>query len=247
MSGYEHSKIRIQRFIHSSLLAAVTTLIAGCGDGGLSQRPHVSSAFEPCLTAAGALVADVDGDGLVDRVTDPSHAGRKLTLSRGTGSGFRKPIGLRELVGGSAANEHDVLAAAADFDQDGWTDLVVVATGERQGDDPVVPRVANLVFGPFSDVGRGHRTRRLDLGETRGIAVADYDHDRHPDLAVLTYAGDGVYETQARLGSDDTGLADATQRTDAAYTVVAKVTDDADLGSLPHAGTAAFYPGCKTN
>ncbi|MFF5187378.1 hypothetical protein ACFY30_27040 [Streptomyces sp. NPDC000345] len=80
----------------------------------------------------------------------------------------------------------------ADSDQDGWSDLVV-ATGERQGDDPIVPRVAELVFGPFSVAGRGQRTRRLVLGETRGIAVADYDHDRHPGRAVLTHAGDGVH------------------------------------------------------
>ncbi|MFF4656341.1 FG-GAP repeat domain-containing protein [Streptomyces sp. NPDC001381] len=200
------------------------------------------------MTTAGALVADVDGDGFVDRVADPSHTGRELTLSRGTRSGFHEPVGPRELVDGSAgSDEQDILAAVADFDQDGWSDLVVVALGERQGDDPIVPRVADLVFGPFSDAGRGQRTRRLDLGETRGIAVADYDHDRHPDLAVLTHSGDGVYEIQARLGNADTGLADATRRTDAAYTVPAGVSDGSGPGSLPRSGLAGFYLGCEAN
>ncbi|MCE0444927.1 VCBS repeat-containing protein [Streptomyces tricolor] len=99
----------------------------------------------------------------------------------------------------------------ADFDRDGWSDLVVVAGEEQGGDDPIPPRVAELRLGPFSGTGRSRRVVQLDLGATKDIAVADYDHDRHPDLAAYTYSGDGTYETQARLGDAHTGLAPGTR------------------------------------
>jgi hypothetical protein len=148
---------------------------------------------------------------------------------------------VRKLVGGSGSGEKDVLGAVADFDGDGWSDLVVVATGQNQGDDAIEPAVAKLVSGPFSASGRGQRTRHLDLVETRGVAVADYDHDARPDLAVFSYSGDGVYQTEARLGSAETGLADATADTTAKYTVDAYQRRPV---KLPRSGLQRFYPEC---
>jgi hypothetical protein len=195
------------------------------------------------VSPSGDLLADIDGDGLADRVSDPSHTGARLTVAFGKETGYGTPAGVRKLVGGSGAGEKDVLAAVADFNGDGWSDLVVVATGQRQGDDAIEPTVAELVSGPFSASGRGQHTRHLDLGETRGIAVADYDHDRYPDLAVFSYAGDGVYQTQARLGSGDTGLADATDKS-RKYDVYADQTDDDTPSNLPGSGLSTFYPEC---
>jgi hypothetical protein len=195
------------------------------------------------VSASGDLLADIDGDGLADRVSDPSHSGARLTVELGRKTGYGTPAGVRKLVGGSGAGEEDVLAAVADFDGDGWSDLVVVATGKKQGDDAIEPTVAELVSGPFSASGRGQHTRHLDLGETRGIAVADYDHDAYPDLAVFSYAGDGVYQTEARLGSGDTGLADATAES-SKYGVYADQTDDDTPSNLPRSGLSTFYPEC---
>lgn len=39
----------------------------------------------------------------------------------------------------------------ADFDQDGWNDLFIVATDEFSGDDPLEPDVSALRLGPFSN------------------------------------------------------------------------------------------------
>ncbi|MFF4260054.1 FG-GAP repeat domain-containing protein [Streptomyces sp. NPDC001663] len=195
------------------------------------------------MTPSGNLLADIDGDGLTDRVSDPSHIGAQLTVSFGKKEGYGTPVGVRKLVDSSGADEKDVLAAVADFDGDGWSDLVVVATGQKQGDDPIEPTVAELVSGPFSASGRGQHTRHLDLGETRGIAVADYDHDSHPDLAVFAYAGDGVYQTEARLGDGDTGLADRTADTNK-YSVYADQTDDETPSNMPGSGLRTFYSEC---
>ncbi|MEU9285522.1 VCBS repeat-containing protein [Streptomyces sp. NPDC048275] len=195
------------------------------------------------MTLSGGLLADIDGDGVTDRVSDPSHTGAQLTVAFGKEAGYGTPVGVRKLVGGSGGKEEDVLAAVADFDGDGWDDLVVVATGQKRGDDPIEPTVAELVSGPFSASGRGQHTRHLDLGETRGIAVADYDHDPYPDLAVFAYAGDGVYQTQARLGDRDTGLADSTADT-SRYSVYADQTDDETPSNMPSSGLRTFYPEC---
>ncbi|WP_327319816.1 FG-GAP-like repeat-containing protein [Streptomyces sp. NBC_01235] len=195
------------------------------------------------MTPSGDLLADIDGDGLGDRVSDPSQTGARLTVAFGKEAGYGTPVGVRKLVSGSGAGEEDVLASVADFNGDGWSDLVVVATGQKQGDDAIEPTVAELVSGPFSGSGRGQHTRHLDLGETRGIAVADYDHDPYPDLAVFSYAGDGVYQTEARLGDGDTGLADATADT-SRYTVYADQTDDDTPSNMPGSGLSTFHQEC---
>ncbi|MFD8420895.1 FG-GAP repeat domain-containing protein [Streptomyces sp. NPDC059466] len=188
-------------------------------------------------------MADVDGDGRIDRVSDPSHTGARLGIAFGRKTGYGTPVGVRKLVSGSGSGsgEKDVVGAVADFDGDGWSDLVVVATGQNQGDDAIEPTVAQLVSGPFSASGRGQHSRHLDLVETRGVAVADYDHNSRPDLAVFSYSGDGVYQTEARLGSADTGLADATAATTTKYTVDVYQRNPVEL---PRSGLKAFYPQC---
>jgi hypothetical protein len=236
---------RTRLFRQTAALATAAALLGACGESavGAPARPTGRPSVTSCVSPSGDLLADIDGDGVADRVSDPSHTGARLTVALGRKTGYGTPAGVRKLVGGSGSGEEDVLAAVADFNGDGWMDLVVVATGKKQGDDPIEPTVAELVSGPFSASGRGQHTRHLDLGETRGIAVADYDHDTHPDLAVFGYAGDGVYQTQARLGSADSGLADATAQS-GKYGVYADQTDDDTPSNLPSSGLSTFYPDC---
>jgi len=246
MRRVSHPRGRATLLGQAAALVAAAALLGACGESvvGAPERPTGRPSVPSCLTPSGELLADIDGDGLTDRVRDPSHTGAQLTVAFGKKAGYGKPVGVRKLIDGSGADEKDVLAAVADFDGDGWSDLVVVATGQNQGDDAIEPTVAELVSGPFSASGRGQHTRHLDLGETRGIAVADYDHDPHPDLAVFAYSGDGVYQTEARLGDRDTGLADASADTSARYTVVADQTDDDTPSNMPRSGLSTFYPKC---
>ncbi|MGI5404899.1 FG-GAP repeat domain-containing protein [Streptomyces sp. CA-135486] len=195
------------------------------------------------MTASGDLVADLDGDGHADQVSDPSRTGARLTIAFGAVSGHRTQVGVRKLAGSPGDAQEDVLAAVADFNRDGWSDLFIVATGAWRGDDPINPSVSEMRLGPFSAAGRGQSVRHLDLGETRGIAVADYNHDHYPDLAAFVYAGDGVYETQARLGSKATRLASDSGK----YTVEADRTDDDTPSNMPHSGLSSFHPQCAAN
>lgn len=239
---------RAQLFRRAAGLVAGVVLLAACGEAveGAPPLPTGSPSVPSCVTPSGDLLADIDGDGLTDRVSDPSRTGARLTVAFGEETGYGTPVGVRKLVGRSGSGEKDVLAAVADFDGDGWSDLVVVATGQIQGDDAIEPTVDELVSGPFSASGQGQRTRHLDLGETRGIAVADYDHDPYPDLAVFSYAGDGVYQTEARLGDRNTGLANATTET-SRYRVDADQTGDDTPSNMPDSGLNTFYPQCGTN
>jgi hypothetical protein len=233
---------RAQLFRQAAALATVTALLSACGESvaGAPPRPSGSPSAPSCLMSSGSLLTDIDGDGRRDRVSDPSHVGSRLTVEFGEKSGYGKPVGVRKLVGDSGSDEKDVVGAVADFDGDGWSDLAVVATGQKQGDDAIKPAVAKLVSGPFSASGRGQHTRNLDLTETRGVSVADYDHDSHPDLAIFSYNGDGVYQTEARLGSADTGLSDATAES-AKYT---KYVYDNTPSHLPSSALSKFYPKC---
>ncbi|MET8771960.1 FG-GAP-like repeat-containing protein [Streptomyces sp. NPDC004658] len=226
------------------LLAGGLLLLAGGEDsrGGPPPRPTAPAAVTACLTRSGDLVADVNDDGLPDRISDASHRGALLTVTFAIGSPRETTVRARGLADRTAGRQEYVSAAVADFDRDGWSDLVVVAGQEQGGDDPVRPRVAELRLGPFSDTGRSRRTVPLDLGATKDIAVADYNHDRYPDLAAYTYSGDGTYEIQARLGGPRTGLSPDTRT----YTTDIPGTGYDPPSPLPHAGLSPFYPPCGT-
>jgi hypothetical protein len=219
--------------------AALVPLITltGCGGDVPPPRPSSSApAVTSCMNVAEDLVTDVDADGRPDRISDPSGSGKELSISFGTKSGYGSPVGIRHLVGGAGKHQADVAGAVADFNRDGWPDLVVVAVGPFDGDDPVRPRVAEIRLGPFSAAGRGQHTTHLDLGDTRTLRVADLNHDRFPDLANVTYTGDGTYALEGRLGSPTGGIASRPYR--------ASQTDDPSLDNLPAPGLDAFYPHC---
>lgn len=226
------------------LLAGGLSLLAGGEDclGAPPPRPTAPSAVTACQTRSGDLIADVNNDGLPDRITDPSHRGALLAITFGIGSARETTVRVRGLADRTAGRQEYVSAVVADFDRDGWSDLVVVAGEEQVGDDPVQPRVAELRLGPFSDTGRSRRTVPLDLQATKDIAVADYNHDRYPDLTAYTYSGDGTYEIQARLGDPHTGLSPDTRT----YTTDVQATGYDPPSPLPHAGLTPFYPPCGT-
>lgn len=71
-------------------------------------------------------------------------------------------------------------------------------------------------------------------------AVADLDGDGWSDLAVFSCSSDGVHQTRARLGSEDSGLADATADT-AKYTAHAYQRTPSDLS---RSGLSKFCPEC---
>ncbi|MFJ3821928.1 VCBS repeat-containing protein [Streptomyces nodosus] len=196
------------------------------------------------MTSSGALVADLNGDGIADHVSPPSLTGADLTITFGAEHGQQeKKVGPRDLVGDRGRSAEDVLAVVADFDQDGWNDLFIAATKEFEGDDPVAPDVSELRLGPFSARGRGQSDHHVELWEPRALAVADYNHDHHPDLASYGHEGDGVYGAMARLGSKK-GLDRKSDSTNWQYTKFAEQTGRPTPDSMPMADLTAFYPTC---
>jgi hypothetical protein len=188
-------------------------------------------------------VADLDGDGTADYVSAPSLTGAGLTISFAAEGGRETKVGPRDLVADRGEDAEDVLAVVADFDQDGWSDLFIVATDAFQGDDPLEPDVSELRLGPFSARGRGQSDHHVDLTEPRAVAVADYNHDHFPDLASYGHEGDGVYSTTARLSSEK-GLDRESSEENRRYIKEADQTDLKTPDSMPEADLTTFYPAC---
>ncbi len=229
------------------MLAASAALLAGCGDdrGAPPARPTAGPAVRSCVTPSAGLVADLNGDGTPDRVSPPSATGADLTLTFGAKDGDGTTVGPRDLVGDRGADAKDVLAVVADFDQDGWMDLFITATDAFSGDDPLTPAVSELRLGPFSARGRGQSEHAVTLTEPRALAVADYNHDRYPDLASYGHEGDGVYATTARLGNAH-GLDRGPDDRNRPYTQEATRTDRPTPTTMPQADLADFLPRCAT-
>ncbi|MER7679823.1 VCBS repeat-containing protein [Streptomyces sp. NPDC096934] len=201
-----------------------------------------------CVTSSDGLRADLNGDGTADEVS-PASAPRA-----GTDSGLRITFGAthgpdtsvtpEQLVGDRGDHPVTVSAAVADFDRDGWLDLFIAATGKTWGDDPIDPAVSELRLGPFSARGRGQSDHHVDLSEPRAAGVADYNHDRYPDLAAYVYDGDGQYFVRARLGGPK-GLEGKPTASDLPYTSGAQQGDVPTPDSIPAPSLQTFYPSCE--
>src|SRR5450759_3894644 len=136
---------------------------------------------------AGGVVFDYDGDGLLDvylvnsgpdAVISPGPDGTPRLpnrLYRNRGDGKFEDVTQKAGVEGSG---YGVMAAAADYDNDGHVDLFVVNVGRS-----ILYR--NRGDGTFEDV-----TKKAGLGQ-EGTSVAatflDYDNDGHLDLFLVNY------------------------------------------------------------
>lgn len=222
------------------LVVAGLVFFTGCEDvlGPPPPPPDGPSSVTACVTGSGELIADLNDDNRPDRVADPTGQGVDLTVTFGFGTPYETKARPRALADHAGAHQNYVRAVVADFDRDGWSDLVVVAGENQLGDAPIPPKLAELRFGPFSNTGRARRIRPLDLGPTKDIEVADHNHDRYPDVSAYTYSGDGVYSWEARLGEPDRGLGTDTH----AYTL--DDTGQVSPEDLPATGLAPFYPRC---
>ncbi|WP_416981762.1 FG-GAP repeat domain-containing protein [Streptomyces sp. T028] len=229
------------RFTPSAFVVAGLVFFTGCEDvlGPPPPPPDGPPSVMACVTGAGELIADLNDDGLPDRVVDPTGQGVDLTITFGFGTAHETKAGHRALADHAGTHQNYVRVAVADFDRDGWSDLVVVAGENPLGDDPIPPKLAELRFGPFSNTGRGQRIQPLDLGPTKDMKVADFNHDRYPDISAYTYAGDGVHAWEGRLGEPGRGLGTDTHE----YTL--DDTGQVSPQDLPATGLDPFYPRCS--
>ncbi|MCM2416119.1 FG-GAP repeat protein [Streptomyces sp. RKAG290] len=161
---------------------------------------------------------DLDGDGYSDLVIGSTPASAGSVVVWGSSSG---------LTGGTAVAGYGQTPQVGDFDGDGKADLALFGDAKVEGDDPV-QQAANLWKGPVSRAGKPAAV--LDFldrsewwgyndddagcatddscvdgphslsGPTTAESVGDVNGDRHDDIAVWAYEGDGVWGNHVLLG-----------------------------------------------
>ena len=134
----------------------------------------------------GLCVFDYDNDGLLDVVITAAHAGCSLYHNNGDGTFSDVSIasGLDNCVNG-------FIVAAADYDNDGNTDLFVTRIGFYYGDTTLF---RNNGDGTFTDV-----TRQAGLahwGPSFTATWADYNNDGYVDLFVANNLG-GLFDRKS--------------------------------------------------
>jgi hypothetical protein len=176
----EHVMTRSQKLLHLPVLVAV--LIVGAtfpisaveprvGQGATVYRDvtdtHVPAA--PDLHALDAIFVDVDGDGDLDVVLAVENGENRLYLNDGEGRLAWK----RGALGTAEYDTEHVLSA--DFNADGYPDLIFVAEDDKSHQFFLGGR-----GGEFAEV-----TDRLPaLSEGNGLAVGDVNGDGFPDIVI---------------------------------------------------------------
>lgn len=143
-----------------------------------------------------ALAADLDRDGVTDLVIG---AGRRAWLFRGTKAGL-----VAAPVAELPADNCQALKAA-DFNGDGWTDLVVA----NAGTEPAQPRSVIYWGGPqgFSAA----RTTALATHNAMAVEAADLNHDGRLDLVFGNVSTDHDEPAQIFWGGAE-GFSDRRRR-----------------------------------
>jgi enediyne biosynthesis protein E4 len=139
--------------------------------------------FLPETLGSGAAFFDFDNDGrqdlfLVNGTNWPGQpkASTRSKLFRNTGTGAFVDVTERA---GLSMDVYGMGVAAADFDNDGWQDLLVTVVGQNR-------LFRNTGKGTFADV-----TARAGLGNRLGFSTSamwfDYDRDGWLDLLICNY------------------------------------------------------------
>ncbi|MGY1437176.1 FG-GAP repeat domain-containing protein [Streptomyces reniochalinae] len=149
---------------------------------------------------------DLDGDGYADLVIGSADASSGSVILWGSAKG---------LTGGTAIPGFGTTPQIGDFDGDKQADLALLGDPGSSGDDPV-KQPAALWKGPVTR--SGTPAKKLDFldrsewddennsatsisGPSTVRGVADVNGDGRQDLTFRRYEGDGVYSSDALLGS----------------------------------------------
>jgi hypothetical protein len=170
--------------------------------------------------SGGAILDDFDRDGRLDLVTSSIGFTDQLKLFRNLGErGFEE----RSAAAGLTGETGGLNLLQADYDNDGWTDVLVLRGGwmGREARFPV-SLIRNNGDGTFTDVTAA--AGLLRAGPTQTAVFLDYDGDGRLDLyvgyesdpggirpcALYRNQGDGTFtDVAARTGADAVGFVKA--------------------------------------
>ena len=179
----------------------VTSRALGPAAASPSTTGAASEFIGPFKKARGFTILDFDRDGLPDLFVCGSEAGEKNHLYHNEGGWRFKDV--TEAVGDLGQNCNS--ASAADYDNDGWPDLVISAREPAFGGERRSLQLFHNDHGFFEDV-----TKRAGLPveelSTEALGWLDYDRDGLLDLYVVCF-GDKSTRALPTMGDAKNGVA----------------------------------------